>query len=145
MATQPKYAVVYYNNYRKELYAGFNKYFDDYEEARLYAFSTVEKSGESEYLYPAISLPGSPMPDPEAVPIIREDQITDNNRPKSPYDSLIGYGASKDGYSTVFYYVVESFAGVENAWYEMNEDENTVVSESDEWVPRYKFDPKYCL
>ena len=141
------YAVVNWYNYRKEQIAGFNEYFEDYEEARRYAYkcaiSEIKQNCDEE-LYNRILNKYEPTSvwDTELLKdiskeeyVITEKEITDNNGPcDGPYDSLIGYGNSSDGYSTIFYSVVKSFDGVENSWCKMDEDEN---EGSEEWVPRY--------
>ena len=122
------YAVVHWYNYRKELSAGFLKGFDDFEEAKKYAYICAERDM---YDYDNI--------EPK---VITEDEITDNNGPGkygSPYaqHTIIGYGGrDPDGYSTTFYCVVPWFDGVENNWDFMDEDED---DEEKEWVPRYEY------
>lgn len=117
------YAVVHWYNYRKELSAGFLKGFDDFEEAKKYAYSCAERDM---YDY-----------DNENARVITEDEITDNNGPGAgggPYNTIIGYGGrNPDGYATTFYCVVTWFDGVENSWDFMDDSEN----EDYEWVPRY--------
>jgi hypothetical protein len=133
-----EYAVVSWFNYRKELGAGFIKGFNDFEEARKYAYSLAEDdmiSGEEEE-------------------VITEDEITDGEGPGDggPYKTIIGYGGHPTGYSTVFYCVVSWFSGVENSWdwtedliwedgyggYATQRDEDELEEECKvKWVPRY--------
>ena len=120
------YAVVYWYNYRKELNAGFLKAFNDFEEAKQYAFSLAEKD-----------LIDYNVDDH----VITEDEITDNNGPGkdgSPYNSIIGYGGRySTGYSTTFYCVVKWFNGVTNEWDDFEDEEYWIKKYGDEWYPEY--------
>lgn len=77
--------------------------------------------------------------DDEPARVITEDEITDKNGPGkhgSPYNTIIGYGLSSDGYATTFYCVVDWFHGVTNNWNDfMREDDSD--DDDGEWVPRY--------
>jgi hypothetical protein len=149
---QPKYSVVHWYNYRKELNAGFCKYFENFEDADKYAFNLAlndtcnlpDELNGIEYTVPTSELPTESQQliteisekYEESYYIITEDEITDNNGPGyGPYNCIKSYGNSKDGYATTFYCVVESFPGVENSWddfvYEDYEHEN--------WVPKYYY------
>jgi len=98
-----KFAVIHWYNYRKQLSAEFLGVFDDFEEARKYAFSKAEK-------------------DAYCNDIITEDEIKDPNKLNRPYKSIVGYGGSKDGYITTFYSVIEWFDGFKNDWIFDDED-----------------------
>jgi hypothetical protein len=127
-SSEKNFAVVEWFHYRKEKFAGFKKYFKNYKDARAYAYLLAKSDNPSDEI-----TEGS-----DESRVIREDEITDENGPSlwsRPYDSLIGYGYSDsgDGYSTVFYSVVKSFAGVENSWSWCFSDEPP----AGEWSPRY--------
>lgn len=122
-----KFAVVHWYNYRKELSAGFLKGFNDFEEARQFAYKMAEKDLE-DY-------------DCNEKGVITEDDITDNNGPGksgSPYNSIIGYGGRyHDGYSTTFYCVVEWFDGVMNDWDSFEDDSYWKEKYGNQWYPEY--------
>lgn len=100
MINQKKYAVVYYFNYKKESSAGFVRYFDLFSDACKCAYNMAEI--DSKY---------------KKTNIVMKEYDND----QSYYDIILSYGSFKDGYSTVFYGVVESFSGVENSWNQMYE------------------------
>ena len=149
----PAFAVVNWYNYRKELNAGFNMYFESFEEARKYAYKkAVAMINTNEYLLNKILKADGPTSEwskelvNEVSPdeyIIMESEITDNNGRVSPYNSIIGYGNSSNGYSTTFFSVVKSFAGVENSWddwefdAEESDDESGTIGSDKKWVPKY--------
>ena len=89
----PKYAVVYWFNYRKELKAGFIKSFSSFDVAKEHAYNLA-------------AIDAKDWSNEQGV--ITEDEITDGNGPgQAPYNSIIGYGGmNKGGYSTTFYSVV---------------------------------------
>jgi hypothetical protein len=64
----PKYAVVHWYNYRKELSAGHLGNFNDYNVAREYAYHLAEKD-KIDY--------------ENEGPVITQDEITDENGPGS--------------------------------------------------------------
>jgi hypothetical protein len=119
-----EYAVVSWFNYRKECKAGFIRGFDDFEEARKYAYSLAESEKR------------------EDEEIITEDKISHSEGcDGGPYKSIIGYGATEDGsgYETTFYCVVKWFTGVTNSWCWEDDESESESDESgdDEWRPRY--------
>jgi hypothetical protein len=121
-----KYAVVYWYNYRKELSAGFLKGFNDFEEARQFAYKTAERDlDETE----------------TENGVITEDEITNNNgcgKNGSPYKSIIGYGGSSEtGYATTFFCVVEWFDGVKNYWDDFEDKSYWETKYGDQWYPKY--------
>ncbi len=158
----PEYAVVKWFNYRKEHVALCNALFENYEDAREYAYKMA---------YPEYELHGkySEVTDEDFITIkkildkrkitselldedrktidemskkyktqfhiISEKEITDCNGPgRSQYDSLVSFGNSDDGYSTTFYCVVEYFHGVENEW---NFDYGFCPRVGSRWSPQY--------
>jgi hypothetical protein len=128
----PKYSVVEWYNYRKELSAGHRGNFNDYNVAREYAYHLAEKDKD---VYG------------NNGPVITQDEITDENGPGpngGPYNVLIGYGGrDSTGYATTFYCVVEWFDGVENSW-DWCDDEEEEWDDDDYnrrngiWYPRYE-------
>jgi hypothetical protein len=126
--SNPKYAVVEWFNYRKELHAGHLKNFESYNEAAEYAFKRAQKDKEGWQ---------------NDGPVITEDEITNGDGPGkdgSPYANytLVGYGGrNSTGYCTTFYCVVPWFEGVENSWDEFGDDDDE--SNDDEWVPKYSY------
>lgn len=122
------FAVVSWYNYRKELSANFIKNFDNFEDARKYAYECALKDKEKYG---------------NSGPIITEDEITDRNGPGksgSPYAdrTIVGYGGRySDGYSTSFYCVVKWFNGVENDWDSFEDEEYWKKKYGDEWYPEY--------
>jgi hypothetical protein len=124
-----KYAVVSWYNYRKELSAGFLKGFDDFNEAKEFAYKCAEKDCERY--------------DNEKG-VITLDDITDNNGPGKrggPYynHTIIGYGGRNiTGYSTEFYCVVEWFDGVENYWDDFEDEEYWKEKYGSQWYPQYE-------
>lgn len=150
--SEEPFAVVEWYNYRKELFAGFRKCFNDYESARIYVFNCAtnnagylsdelkdsEEQKDNKYFVKrmfALKQETSKLPtaDKERIYslhdddfgccIITEKEITDNNGDESPYNSLIGYGCSDNGYSTIFYSVVKSYPGVKNCWSEFDDED----------------------
>ena len=146
------FAVVHWFNYRKEKSAGFKGYFVSYEEARKYAYKqavgSIDTSEISVSLLNEILKEEAPTSEwnkdlvkkvSSEEYIITESEITDGNGGENPYNSLIGYGNSSNGYCAMFFSVVKSFDGVENSWSEC-EDEECEEEECEnecKWVPKY--------
>lgn len=126
-----KYAVVHWYNYRKELHAGFMRSFNNFENARSFAYRQAEND--------IINYNSN-----EENLVITEDEITDINGPGkygSPYanKTIIGYGGrNSNGYATTFYCVVEWFRGVENDWNDC-EDKDWDELYDGEWYPSYSY------